>query len=91
MANSSSTDPDIRQFLEPPHSSNNTQDGVNEQKSNEEAFNYDDILEHIGGLGKYQLLISMLLLIPGFFPGIVVMSYSITGYAPKYGYETNTH
>jgi len=54
------------------------------QERKEEPYNYDDILEHIGQLGKYQLLISMLLLIPAFFPGIVVMSYSFVGGVPDY-------
>ena len=59
------------------------------QERKEEPYNYDDILEHIGQLGKYQLLIFMLLLIPAFFPGIVVMSYSFVGGVPDYRYYTN--
>ncbi|XP_046657878.1 organic cation transporter protein-like [Daphnia pulicaria] len=49
-----------------------------------EAFNYDDILEHVGQLGKYQLRTFLLLCLPAFFPGIVVMSYTFTGAVPNY-------
>lgn len=49
-----------------------------------EAFNYDDILEHVGQLGKYQLHTFLLLCLPAFFPGIVVMSYTFTGAVPNY-------
>ena len=89
---SSKRDSDTRHILESSVSSLNTLGSTNEinQERNEEPFNYDDILDHIGQLGKSQLLASILLLIPGLFPGIVVMSYTITGYIPKYGYETNT-
>ena len=74
-------------ILESSRSSTDLIDSAKNQKHDEEAFNYDDILNHIGQLGKFQLLTSMLLLFPGLFPGVVVMSYTITGYVPKYGYK----
>lgn len=49
-----------------------------------EAFNYDDILEHLGQKGKFQLHAFLWLCIPMFFPGIVVMSYNFTGGIPDY-------
>ena len=50
----------------------------------EEAFNYDDILEHVGQIGKYQLHTFLWLCLPAFFPGIIVMSYTFTGAVPNY-------
>ena len=55
----------------------------NETKA-EEPYNYDDILEHIGQIGKFQLRICLLLCIPAFTPGMVVMSYTFTGAIPHY-------
>lgn len=65
-------------------------DLTSENKSNvesaetSEAFNYDDILEHLGQMGKFQLRTFLLLCLPAFFPGIVIMSYTFTGGVPKY-------
>ena len=50
----------------------------------EEAFNYDDILEYTGQMGKFQRRICLLLLIAAFFPGIAVMSFTFTGAIPDY-------
>ena len=50
----------------------------------EEAFNYDDILEHTGQMGKFQRRICLLLLIAAFFPNIAVMSFTFTGAVPNY-------
>jgi len=50
----------------------------------EEAFNYDDILEHTGEMGKFQRRICLLLFIPAFFPGMAVMSNNFTGAIPDY-------
>jgi len=49
-----------------------------------EAFNYDDILEHTGQMGKFQRRICLLLFIPAFFPGAAVMSNTFTGAIPDY-------
>ena len=48
------------------------------------SFDYDDILEHIGQLGAFQLIHVTLLCLPAMFPGILVMSYAFTGAIPKY-------
>ncbi len=64
-----------------------TDSSISQKKSVDsrgEAFNYDDILEHVGQLGKYQLRTFLLLCLPAFFPGIVVMSYTFTGAVPDY-------
>ena len=87
MMNSARNDSEVGTTLESSRSSFDFLDSANIQKHDEKAFNYDDILNHIGHLGKFQLLTSMLLLFPGLFPGVVVMSYTITGYVPKYGYK----
>lgn len=50
----------------------------------EETFSYDDILEYLGQLGKFQLFTFLCLCVPAFFPGIVLMSYTFTGSIPKY-------
>lgn len=55
-----------------------------ESTETSEAFNYDDILEHLGQMGKFQLRTFLLLCLPAFFPGIVIMSYTFTGGVPKY-------
>lgn len=49
-----------------------------------ETFNYDDILEHLGQMGKYQLFTFLWLCVPAIFPGTVVMSYTFTGGIPSY-------
>ena len=49
-----------------------------------EPFNYDDILEHIGQMGKYELYTFLWLCLPVLFPGIIVMSYTFTGAIPNY-------
>lgn len=49
-----------------------------------EVFNYDDILEHLGQMGKFQFRTFLWLCVPAFFPGIVVMSYNFTGGIPNY-------
>lgn len=51
-----------------------------------EPFNYDDILEHLGQMGKYQLSTFLWICLPALFPGIVVMSYTFTGGIPNYRY-----
>lgn len=50
----------------------------------ETPFDYDEILNHLGQLGKYQLYTFLWLCVPAFFPGIVVMSYTFTGGVPNY-------
>lgn len=49
-----------------------------------EPFNYDDVLKHIGQMGKYQRYTFLLLCLPALFPGIIVMSYTFTGGIPNY-------
>ena len=49
-----------------------------------EPFNYDQILEHVGQLGKYQLWSYLWLCLPMLFPSIIVMSYSFIGGVPEY-------
>jgi len=63
---------------------------TNENKVGE-AFNFDDILEHIGQMGKFQLRTCLLLCIPAFFPGMVVMSYNFTGHLPQYRYNISIY
>ena len=59
-----------------------------EQRVKKEAFDYDVILEHIGGLGKFQLVTCLWLLVPALFSAVVVMSYSFTGAIPQYRYTS---
>jgi len=62
-------------------------DESEEKKSIEkvvEPFNYDEILEHVGQLGKYQLWSYLWLCLPMLFPSIIVMSYSFIGGVPEY-------
>ena len=47
-------------------------------------LNYDEILEHLGQLGKYQLWSYLWLCLPMLFPSIIVMSYSFIGGVPEY-------
>jgi len=49
-------------------------------------LNYDEILEHLGQLGKYQLRAYVLLCFPILFPSIIIMSYSFIGGVPNYRY-----
>lgn len=49
-----------------------------------EAFDYDDILEHLGQMGKYQFRSFLWLCLPAIFPGFVTMSYIFTGDIPEY-------
>lgn len=49
-----------------------------------EPFNYDDILDHVGQLGRYQLRIFLLLCLPISFPSVIIMSYSFIGGVPNY-------
>lgn len=52
----------------------------------ETPFDYDDILNHLGQMGKYQLHTVLWLCLASLFPGIVVMSYTFTGGVPYYRY-----
>lgn len=51
-------------------------------------LNYDDILEQIGQMGKFQLRTFLWLCLPAFFPGIVIMSHTFTGAIPDYRLDT---
>lgn len=55
-----------------------------ESLSEEETFNYDDILDHLGQMGKFQLHTFLWLCLPALFPGIIVMSFTFTGGIPDY-------
>ena len=52
----------------------------------EKAFNYDEILGHIGHMGKFQLRSYLPLCLPALFFGPVIMSYIFIGAIPKYRY-----
>ena len=56
----------------------------NGKEISQEAFHYDDILEHIGQIGKFQLRTAVCMALAAFFPGIVVWSYTFTGFVPRY-------
>ncbi|XP_046458204.1 organic cation transporter protein-like [Daphnia pulex] len=49
-----------------------------------EPFNYDDILKHLGQLGKFQLRAFLWLCLPAIFPGLITMSLTFTGGVPDY-------
>ena len=51
-----------------------------------EAFNYDDILKHLGQIGKFQLQTVLWLCLPALFPAFVTMSLTFTGGVPDYRY-----
>jgi hypothetical protein len=51
-----------------------------------EAFNYDDILKHLGQIGKFQLRTVLWLCLPALFPAFVTMSLTFTGGVPDYRY-----
>ncbi len=55
--------------------------------SNDEPFNYDRILDHLGHLGRTQLSAFLWLCPPASFPGIAVMSYIFTGAIPGYRFK----
>lgn len=59
-------------------------------KGNGEAFNYDDILEHLGQLGKYQLCSFLWLCLPAIFPAFIAMSLSFTSGVPDYRWNSST-
>jgi OCT family organic cation transporter-like MFS transporter 4/5 len=63
------------------------QDGQSKEEEENlkgEAFNYDDILEHLGQLGKFQLRTVLWLCVPALFPAFVTMSLTFTGGVPDY-------
>ncbi|EFX66627.1 hypothetical protein DAPPUDRAFT_64502 [Daphnia pulex] len=53
-----------------------------------EPFNYDDILKHLGQLGKFQLRAFLWLCLPAIFPGLITMSLTFTGGVPDYRYNS---
>ena len=54
------------------------------ENQNETPFSYDEVLEHIGELGPYQLRSFLVLLMPCFFFGLTIMSYTFTAGIPQY-------
>ena len=53
-------------------------------EKDENSFSYDDVLEHIGQLGRYQLRTLILLLFPCLFFGPTILSYTFVGGIPQY-------
>jgi len=47
-------------------------------------YDYNDVLDHIGQAGRYQMRIFLLLCIPCVFTGPLILSYSFTGAVPSY-------
>lgn len=58
-----------------------------QHKTSEEAFDYDEILKHIGEMGKSQILHVLLICLPVLFPSIALLSYTFTGAIPRYRFE----
>ena len=56
-----------------------------------EAFNYDDILEHLGQMGRFQMRNFLWLCLPAIFPGFITMSLSFTGGVPNYRSLSKSH
>ena len=56
----------------------------NPTKIDDETFNYDIILDHIGQMGKFQKTTCLVLLFTSIFPGFVVMSNSFTNAIPQF-------
>jgi len=59
------------------------------ENQNETPFSYDEVLEHIGQLGPYQLRSFLVLLMPCFFFGLTIMSYIFTAGIPRYRCRVN--
>lgn len=57
------------------------EDDVNPE---EKPFNYDDILNHLGQLDKFQFRAFLWLCLPAVFPGLITMSLTFTGGVPNY-------
>ena len=53
-------------------------------EKDEKSFSYDDVLEHIGQLGHYQLRTLFLLLLPCLFFGLTILSYTFLGGIHQY-------
>ena len=53
-------------------------------EKDKKSFSYDDVLEHIGPLGRYQLRTLILLLFPCLFFGPTILSYTFVGGIPQY-------
>lgn len=49
-------------------------------------YDYDEILKHIGQLGKSQITTFLMLCLPAMAPGVADMSYIFTGVVPDYRY-----
>ena len=68
--------------------SRNDTSTVEGKKPEQEAFNYDIILDHIGQMGKYQLRTCLWLSVPAIFSVFGVMSFSFIGAIPQFRYST---
>ena len=62
-----------------------------ENEANETPFSYDDVLEHIGHLGRYQLRTFLILLMPCFFFGLTILNYTFTAGIPQYRLVSHFH
>ena len=63
-----------------------SQSSAKKQSSKFSKMNYDDILEELGELGRWQLLHLSLLWLPAMAGGIFVLTWSFTGKWKSYGY-----
>ena len=63
----------------------------NNTSKSEEPFDYDAILEHVGQIGKFQLVTCITLCYPAIFTSTIVMSYAFTGFIPEYRYLHPLH
>ena len=70
-------------LLEDQSSANNPKN-IDENNHEEEAFNYDVILNYIGQMGRYQRTTCLGLCLPVMFSAVVVLSFSFTGGIPHY-------
>ena len=72
-----------------PHSNNATSqiqgtEDESERTKKTTFSDYNDILDHIGPAGRYQMRIFLLLCLPVVFTGPMMLSYSFTGAVPTY-------
>ena len=56
----------------------------NRQDIASKSYDYDEILIHLGQMGRSQLRSFLWLCIPAMFAGVAVMTYIFTGEVPNY-------
>lgn len=59
-------------------------DGNNEQGEQQQQYDFDEILQHLGQFGRSQLQSFLWLCFPAMFTAIAIMSYIFTGKVPQY-------